>query len=230
MVEVLIWVSAIFALGGVLVLERHCLGQRALVQPLTLCLIAGLLGDDVETGIWLGVTLQLLSVVPSRTVDWALSGAAAAALLLVISRSGVRIVSGDLTSTLITFVSVLSGLASRAVERWYAKTDLGKIQGHPPWKEADPARAMERAVYHAIWRWLIVGGLEVCLAVGFGLAAVYAVRGIAPNPDWLTHACAVALPTFGTAVVASALVEYRFIAWSGISMGFSILVLSVVLK
>lgn len=230
MVEVLIWALAIFAFGGVLVLERHCLGQRAMVQPLALCLIAGLVSDHVETGIWLGVTLQLLSVVPSRTVDWALSGAVAAALLLTVPLFGVTIVSGDLPSSIIALVSVLAGLASRAVERWYARTDLGKIQGHSPWKDADPVRAMERAVYHAIGRWLIVGGIEVIIGVGFGLAAVAASQQIAPNPEWLSRACAVALPTFGVAVVASALVEYRFIAWSGISMGFSILVLSVVLR
>jgi mannose/fructose/N-acetylgalactosamine-specific phosphotransferase system component IIC len=229
-VEGLIWALAIYAIGGVLVLERHCLGQRALVQPLTLCLIAGLLSDHVETGIWIGVTLQLLSVAPSRSVDWALSGAVAAVLLVTAPKLGYKIESGDVSASLLALVSVLSGLASRSVERWYAKTDLGKIQGHPPWKELDPVRAMERTVYRAIARWLVVDGVEVILGVGFGLAAIAATHMISPNPHWLTAACAVALPTFGVAVVASALVEYRFIAWSGISMGFSILLLSVVLR
>jgi hypothetical protein len=77
---------------------------------------------------------------------------------------------------------------------------------------------------------LLVGGLEVIIGVAFGLAAVLAARHFAPTPAWLAQACAVVLPTVGTAGVASALVEYRFIAWSGISMGFSILLLFVVLR
>jgi hypothetical protein len=228
--QVLIWILAIYTIGGVLVLERHCLGQRALVQPLTLCLIAGVLGQQTEAGIWLGVTLQLLSAAPTRTVDWALSSTVAAALLITVPFLGVEIVPGDLSASILALVSVLSGLAARSVERWYAKTDLGKIQVHPPWKESDPAHAMEQMVYRAIVRWILVGGMEVISGVGFGLAAVAASRFLAPNPEWLTSACAAALPTFGVAVVASALVEYRFIAWSGISMGFSILLLSVVFR
>lgn len=230
MAQVLIWILAIYLIGGVLVLERHCLGQRALVQPLTLCLIAGLIGNRVETGIWLGVTLQLLSVAPNRSVDWALASTVAAVLLITVPFLGVEVVSGDLSASILALVSVLAGLAARSVERWYAKTDFGKIQVHPPWKESDPVRAMERTVHRAIIRWILVGGMEVISGVGFGLAAVAASRFLGPNPEWLTSACAVALPTFGVAVVASALVEYRFIAWSGISMGFSILLLSVVLR
>ena len=231
MVEVLIWAAGIFFLGGALVLERHCLGQRALVQPLSLCLVAGLLSDHVETGIWLGVTLQLLSLAPTRSVDWALSGAVASILLAVVPHKlGITVVSGDLDSTLIAFVAVVGGVISRRVEGWYARTDWGKIQGRPPWKASDPVKAMEHTVYRAILRWLAVGGIEVSLGVGVGLAAMIGAQSFGPNPEWLTKACATALPTFGVAVVASALVEYRFIAWSGISMGFSILLLSVVLR
>ena len=231
MVEVLIWSAGIFFVGGVLVLERHCLGQRALVQPLSLCLVAGLLSNHVETGIWLGVTLQLLSLSPTRSVDWALSSAVASVLLVVVPiKLDIPVVSGDLDSALIAFVAVMGGVVSRRVEGWYAKTDWGKIQGRPPWQEPDPVKAMERTVYRAILRWLAVGGIEVSLGVGLGLAAMIGAQSFGPTPEWLTTACATALPTFGVAVVASALVEYRFIAWSGISMGFSMLLLTVVFR
>jgi mannose/fructose/N-acetylgalactosamine-specific phosphotransferase system component IIC len=229
-VEVIIWAAAVFTVGGLLVLERHCLGQRALIQPLTLCLAAGLLSDHVETGIWLGVTMQLLSATPTRTVDWALSGAVAAILLVVAPRLGMKIVTGDLNSSSLLLVAVCAGFASRILEKWYAKTDLGRIQNRPPWKEADPIPALERAVYRATVRWFIVGGIEVTIGVGIGLAAIrasYIIGGVSAQTAAI---CAVMLPTLGTAVVISALVERRLIVWSGISMGLSIAALLVVMR
>ncbi len=229
MVEVLIWTPLVFVLGGMLVLERHCLGQRALIQPLTLCLAAGLIGDHVETGIWLGVTLQLFSATPTRTVDWALAGSVAAILLVVAPMEEMRIVSGDLNASILILVAVAAGWGSRVLEKWYAKTDLGRIQGHPPWKDADPISAMERAVYRATLRWLIVGGVEVTVGVGIGLAAIrvsFLVGGVSLQTAAIF---ATLLPTLGTAVAVSALVERCLVAWSGIAMLLSIAVLSAVM-
>jgi mannose/fructose/N-acetylgalactosamine-specific phosphotransferase system component IIC len=230
MVEVLIWAAAIFTLGGLLVLERHCLGQRALIQPLTLCLAAGLVSDHVETGIWLGVTMQLLSATPTRTVDWALSGAVAGILLVIAPRMGMKIVSGDLSASLLIFVAVSAGYISRILEKWYAKNDLGRIQINPPWKDSDPILAMERAVYRATIRWLIVGGVEVTISVGIGLAAIDAFCHLSGVPNWAAAVFATALPILGTAVVLSALVERRLVVWSGISMAASIAVVFAVMQ
>ena len=64
MVEALIWVGAVFSAGSLLILERRCLGQMAVVQPLVLCLVAGLVTGQQEIAIWLGIVVAPLVLPP----------------------------------------------------------------------------------------------------------------------------------------------------------------------
>ncbi len=230
MVEILIWIAAIFAAGSFLVLERRCLGQRALVQPLALCLLAGWYVDNVETGLWLGVSLQLLSVAPSRIVDWALVSTVAAAGLLATAKFGIHIGVGQAGTSTLLLVTVMSGMASRYLERSYAKWDREKVEVRPPWRDMDPARAVESAVYHAIYRWFFIGGLEVLVSLGLALLAIKGAVHFGTTPLWLTQMVAVGIPTLGVATLLSSLTGNRFIIWAGASTGIGLVIFGTVLS
>ena len=228
MVEILIWITAVFAVGSFLLLERRCLGQRALVQPLALCLIAGWATDNVETGLWLGVSLQLLSLAPSRVVDWALASVVAAAGLLITDHLDLPLGKGQAPTSTLLLVAVIAGLAARYIERNYARRDREKVEVRPPWRDMDPASAVEKAVYHAIYRWILVGGLEVLVSLGLALFAIKIAVFFGETPVWLTQIVSIGVPTLGAAVLLSSLTGIRFVVWAGLSSGLSLVVLQVV--
>ena len=229
MVEILIWGAAIFAAGSFLVLERRCLGQRALVQPLALCLIAGWVVDNPAIGLWLGVSLQLLSVAPSRNVDWAFCSAVASATLLVSEHFGIHLDVGRPETTALMLVTVAAGMVARTIERYYARQDRNAVDKHPPWQAADPARALEKTVYHATRRWFLLGGAEVIAGLGISLLAAKGASYFNDTPPWLDHLSAVALPTIGSAVAVSVLTGHRFIIWAGASTAGAIAFFAVVI-
>lgn len=230
MVEILIWITAFFAAGSFLVLERRCLGQRALVQPLALCLLAGLYIDNVETGLWLGLSLQLLSLAPSRIVDWALVSVIAASGLLVTAKADISIGVGQVGTSTLLLTAVLSGIASRHIERNFARRDREKVEVCPPWRDMDPAKAVEKSVYHAIYRWFFIGGLEVLVGLGIAFIAVKGAVLFGETPIFLTRIVAIGVPTLGVAVLLSSLTGVRFIIWAGLSSGLGLAILQVVLS
>ena len=228
MVEILIWITALFAAGSVLILERRCLGQRALVQPLALCLLAGWYVDNTETGLWLGLSLQLLSLAPSRVVDWALVSVIAASGLLATAHFDIPVHVGQAGASTLLFISVLAGMASRYIERNFAKRDREKVEVRPPWRDMDPARAVESSVYHAIYRWFFIGGLEVLSGLGLAIVFVKGAVYLGDTPAFLTQTVAIGIPTLGAAVLLSSLTGVRFIVWAGVSSGLSLILLQVV--
>ncbi len=227
--EITLWITVIFLTGSILVMERRCLGQRALVQPLTLCLLAGWLVDDVEVGLWLGVTLQLFSVTPNRSVDWGLAGAITAITLVAAARLDATFSMGSTESSVLLLVAVLLGVVCRKVESSFARADTKIILTRSPWTEPNPERAVERTVYRAIGRWILLSGLQVTSGVGLSIACMLGATFLDPPPAWLQTVSTVAMPTFGVAVALSALAQTRLIAWSGVSMGLSFLLAWVVL-
>ena len=230
MVESLIWVVAIVAAGSFLVLERRCLGQRALVQPLALCLMAGWYVDNVPTGLWLGVVLQMLSVAPSRSVDWAFGSAVASAALLTSERFNLHFEVGEPETTALMLVTVIAGMTVRQIERRYARQDRSAVDQNPPWEADDPVSALEKTVYRATRRWYLLGGLEVMAGLAIALFAVKGASLIAEPPVWVNHISAVALPTVGAAVAVSVLTGHRFIIWAGASAGGTLLLLATVVS
>jgi mannose/fructose/N-acetylgalactosamine-specific phosphotransferase system component IIC len=222
--EILLWVLLFFASGSLLLLERHCLGQRALVQPLVLCLLSGVITHHVETGLWLGVTLQLLSVSPIRNVDWALSGAVTAMTLAIAFRMGATVEVGGPEASLLIMISVIIGAFARSVERVFARIDRRKVTARSPWEDLDSARAVERTVYRAIVRWIVVGGSEALLGIGLALLFVMAGSFLPPSEGWIRAVSSVGCPTLGVAVAISALSEVRLFVWSGASMALSLMV------
>ena len=120
--ETLIGAVAILAIGSVLTLERRCLGQMAIVQPLTVCLVAGwLAGNDV--GIWLGISLQLFSTATGQQVDWSLAGVIAAVSIFVATHFEIPMLPGGATANGAAMVAILAGKVSVIIERRYAQID-----------------------------------------------------------------------------------------------------------
>lgn len=223
MVEILLWGILVFSVGSVLLLERHCLGQRALVQPLVLCLVVGMVSDHLETALWLGVTLQLMSVSPIRAVDWALAGAVAAVTLAFSTRLGYTVEVGDPGASLLIVFALIVGTLARYIEREFARIDNERGQMRSALSAADCASTVERTVYRAIRRWILVGGSEALVGAVLGTLVVIGGSELTPTEGWLRTISSVGCPVLGVAVALSALSELRFVAWSGVSMGLSLL-------
>lgn len=225
MVEALIWVAIIFLLGSFFALERRCLGQMAFVQPLVLCLVTGWLADQPELGIWLGVSLQLSSITPTRHSDWALSGMIAAATILTSHRLGIYIVPGDPKAYGTVLIAVFAGIASHRMDCKLAQLDGIKIQNNPPWKGQDPAHTVETLVRKFITRWFFIGGAQVTIGTGIATLALYIFNATygpteIPHPMWV-----VIMPVLGAVVAMNSLMEYRFLAWASISAALSLAVI-----
>ncbi len=222
MVEIVVYIAAIFVVGGVLMLERRCLGQMAVVQPLVVCLLAGWLVDNVAMGIWLGVSLQLFSVSPMRRLDWALCGVVGAMTLIMVSKIGVDITVGSPSALMLVLVALLVGALARVLERWYARIDGEMIRKHSPLLENDAVKAIESHVYRVITRYFFVGGLETAIGTGLALLAVIAIGLLGPVSPSVVAIFAALVPVLGVAVALSALGEFRFFVWTGISTAVAI--------
>ena len=208
MVEALIWVGVVFTAGSLLILERRCLGQMAIVQPLVLCLAAGLITGQQDTGIWLGVTLQLFSVARVRQVDWALCGIVSATALFCLERLGIGVVLGGPGAIVLTAISVIIGVGSKALDKRYARTDGERLRAHSPFAEPDPAQAIELSVRRASYRWIVVGGLEVIIGAGLAILSVVGT-GFLPSKLWATgtQIFSAFVPVLGVAVAVASLAK-----------------------
>lgn len=222
MVETLIYVVAIFVIGSILMLERRCLGQMAFVQPLVVCLLAGWTVDRVEMGIWLGVSLQLLSVSPMRRFDWALCGVVGALTLIVTAKLGIPLIVGSPSALTLVLIVLLVGAVGRALERRYARTDGERIRNASPLLENDAVTAIEAHVYRVIARYFVVGGFETAVGTGLALLAVFGVGLLGPLSPANIAIFAASVPVLGAAVALSALVEFRFFVWTGASAAVAI--------
>lgn len=217
MVEIVITLVAVFVGGSVLMLERRCLGQMAVVQPLVVCLIAGWLVDNVELGIWLGVSLQLFSLSPLRRFDWALTGVVAALSLILTTRYGMVHRMGCLSSLALLLVAVIVGVLARLLDRRYARIDGEAIRKSPPLMKEDAISAIESHVYKVIARYFVVGGVETVIGTAIAVAMVFGIGIFEPEIHADRGIFATLVPILGAAVALSSLAELRFFVWTGIS-------------
>ncbi len=225
MVEAIIYGVAIFVVGSVLMLERRCLGQMAFVQPLVVCLLAGWLVDNREMGLWLGISLQLLSVSPMRRFDWALSGVVAAFALMMASKLGIELVVGNPSALALVVVVLWVGALARLREKRYARIDGEMIRRASPLKEDDAVTAIESHVYRVIARYFFVGGLQTAIGTALVLLAVFGVNALGQVPPVMKTIFAVMVPVAGAAVAMSSLVEIRYFIWTGVSAAIAVAVM-----
>lgn len=223
MVETLIYLAGVFLVGGLFVLERRCLGQMAVVQPLVVCLGAAWLVGNEAVGLWFGVSLQLFSVTLVRRVDWALAGTVAALTILTAPVLGIKLVVGEPGTLALVLIAVLVGAGARSIELGYARRDGATSREAPPWSADDPARAIESVVYRAVLRSVLLGGLQATIGTGLALlaASAFGQWHHLPGTQFLTGA---ALPTFGAALAVSTLADCRAPLWTGLSAAVALAV------
>jgi hypothetical protein len=227
LVEAIIYGLVIFVVGSVLMLERRCLGQMAFVQPLVVCLLAGWFVDNVEMGLWLGVSLQLLSNSPMRRFNWALCGVVGALTLMVAAKQGIGLTVGSPNALALVVVVLWVGAMARILERRYARRDGERIRTASPLLENDAVTAIESHVYRVIVRYFFVGGFQTVIGTGLALLAVVGLASVGQMPPAMVTIFAVFVPVLGAAVALSSLVEFRFFVWTGISATVAILLVFI---
>jgi hypothetical protein len=212
MVEALIWIAAVFCAGGLLTLERRCLGQMAIVQPLPLCVAAGFLSGLEGPGVWLGIVLQLYSMVPRDQADWPASGAIGGAALLLLHRLGIPVAPGDPVFCAVAAVASAAGFVSRAVERRSARLDGEAIRSCSPWTADDPVLASAALVRRMIAKRIWAGGAAVVTGTALALLAASGAQALgSPAPDLARLGAAMAV-VFGSAVAMSCIAGPRHMA------------------
>ena len=227
MVETLIWVGAIFLGGGILSLERRCLGQMAVVQPLVVCLIAGWVGNCVDAAIWLGCLLQWFSVGQARQGDWAISGVVVGATLLAASRLDILLVAGGPRASILVLVGVLVGLGAKAVDRRYSRTDGERLRVTSPWQSENVVTSVESHVRSIVRRWLVVGGATVTLGTAVSLISVMGVHRLAGSETGQNDYSATLILALVLALALSTLARFRFVVWAGLSSAIAWVLIAI---
>ena len=137
MAQIVIIALIVFFLGAVLLLERYSLGKLAFVQPLVLLLISGFITDQQETAIWLGITLQLLSIGQSHYCNWALVSFVSSAALIILHRFGISVDPGSAQSLVIIIPSILLGIQSEQLHHIYMRKNALPMNANPIWHNAE---------------------------------------------------------------------------------------------
>lgn len=215
MVEALITIPLVGILGAVLLLERRCLGQIAFVQPLVLCAATGWVTGNEEIGIWVGVSLQLMSVGQGHYADWALAGYSGAAAIWIGERLlAVPLAPGSPESIALVGTAVVCAIAARSVERRFAMTDGITIRSKPPWDGANAAKELEQLTRRRIFRGWAVGAVEALAASGVSTTAIWGATLLSPPQSPVDAVARLAVPAIGMAVALGSLAGYRFVGYA----------------
>lgn len=215
--EALIWPAVAFVAGAVLLMERRCLGQRAFVQPLTLCLAAGLITARLEAAIWLGTTLQMLAAGDSRRANWALAGLASALALLALDGRVGELAPGDPAALGLLIAAVTAGLAARILERRLARIDTESSVGSV-FDAPDPERGLNALIRRRLLRTALYGGIGAVAAGTIAAAAVLALVGLEPPAPLHRIVVAVVVPALGVAAAVGAHSGIRYVGIAGIGV------------
>jgi hypothetical protein len=214
----LIWAAVALVGGALLTLERRCLGQMALVQPLVLCSVAGLLSGQPDTGIWIGACLQLFGHGTEQDADWPLAGAAAGLALLCSHDLGATIRPGDPGALIAIAICLVSALGARAFERRQSRRDGEALRREPPWDAERPIAAMERWVRARVLRGLVQGGIATLLAGGLAVLGALAMGDWAGGGEAWRTLVRIAVPAVAAAVAIGSLADFRYVALSGLTL------------
>jgi mannose/fructose/N-acetylgalactosamine-specific phosphotransferase system component IIC len=218
LVEALIFGAVVFVVGSFFVLERHCLGQMAIIQPLTVCLAVGWFSGNEEMGLWLGISMQFFSTASGRRIDWALAGVVAAGVLTVAQRLGIELSPGSSGAYVVALGAVMSGMAARRLETWFARVDGARIRSDAFWQATDVSGAVESLVHRSVRRWLLIGGTQVVIGIVLIVAVLYGLMPISGRGTGDDSIWAMAMPMLGGAVAVSSLASNKCLVWMGVSM------------
>jgi mannose/fructose/N-acetylgalactosamine-specific phosphotransferase system component IIC len=214
-VEAIVAIPAVFAAGAGLLLERRCLGQIAFVQPMVLCALVGLFSGQTEACLWIGVSLQLLSVGQGHHADWALAGFVAAASLAVWSVLwGSDVTPGSVVALTALSASVAAAMLARSLELSLARTDGALQRRVPIWEGKDPVGALERHARRRVFRCAAQGGVEGIAGTALAVGGMYAASFAEAPPVIVVSAARLAVPGLALAVALGAMAGYRFVGYS----------------
>jgi predicted PurR-regulated permease PerM len=143
------------------------------------------------------------------------------------SKIGIDLTVGSPSALMLVLVVLLVGALARMLERRYARTDGEMIRKCSPLLENDAVNAIESHVYRVIARYFVVGGLETAIGTGLALLALIAIGLLGPLSPSVVAIYAALVPVLGVAVALSALGEFRFFVWTGISTTVAIVVVFI---
>lgn len=201
---------AIFVSGGVLLLERRCMGQIAIVQPMVLCLVAGLIIDRPYLGLWLGVSFQLLSTGQSHYCNWALSAFTCAGTMLCLERNGIDLSIGSPITVIILFISVLVGTITDRIDKHQARMDHDSLKQLNLWRPEETTEPFVRLVHRRVLRGFMISGVQAFIGVVLASTAAVVSSAYLTIPPLATNLIVIGVPSFGVAATISSLVGYRF--------------------
>ncbi|MBN2340238.1 MAG: PTS sugar transporter subunit IIC [Deltaproteobacteria bacterium] len=230
MVQIVTIVAVVFILGAILLLERRCLGKTALVQPLVLCLLAGIISGEETTGIWLGISLQLLSIGQGHYCNWVYASIAASGAFVVLGLYDVRFGPGTLASIALVLVSILLGIISDSAERRLLRGENAAPPDAELWRSEQGVEAFASLIYRRVLRGFLLGGVQSVLGVALatGLAYVVAEKTIIQLNPLMPVAVAIAIPIFGVAVTLGSLSGRAYPFYAGIGVLFSMGVWAII--
>ena len=212
MVQGLIIFSAVFFTGAMLLLERRCLGKPAVVQPLVLCLITGLLLDEVETCLWLGISLQLLSMGQSHYCNWVLASISAAGGVAVLRMYDLHIGPGATATVALLSSGILVGIL---FDYWDRRVNLHRSEaeqkGMNIWKTEQGGDEFAALIHRKIFTGFLFGGAQSILGVGIVVGATYLMVVFVgqSDPD-VARVVALIVPLFGATVTLGSLSSSAF--------------------
>ncbi|MBN2527781.1 MAG: hypothetical protein JXR76_15435 [Deltaproteobacteria bacterium] len=222
MVQALSIFAAVFVVGAMLLLERRCLGKPAVVQPLVLCLIAGLLQGESTTGLWLGISLQLLSMGQSHYCNWVLAAITAGGSVAILGAYDILLVPGAPAAVALLLVSILVGIVFDFIDRKLSfSRGNSVIAGADIWK-SESGEEFSRLIYRMVFRGFLFGGMQSMLGVGLASALGYAMTVLTSVQPHLFVQQIVALlvPLFGVSVTLGSLSGrvFPFYAFIGVAV------------
>ena len=224
MVQALTIFSAVFVVGALLLLERRCLGKPAVVQPLVLCLLTGVLTDEVDTGLWLGISLQLLSMGQSHYCNWVLASISAAGGIAVLSLYDIHLAPGSSAVVAILCASILVGIIFDIIDRKINLSRSVSLQrGVDIWKSDKGGAEFTSLIYRNVVRGFLFAGSQSLLGVGVVSVCGYLLFNYtSPSPLAVMRIVALAIPLFGVSVTLGSLSGSLFPLYALIGVAVSV--------
>ncbi len=226
MVEAVIIGIVLFVAGAVLLLERKALGKLAFVQPLVLCLIAGMIVNEEETALWIGISIQLLSIGQSHYCNWALVAVINSASLIILKHYGISIDPGSADSMVLITSSILTGIMFDSfINKLSHKHDI-PMRSNPLWHNAESFNDFKKVIQKSIVKGLILGGLSTVAGVAISTLLTIGTNGRINVNSTVTQVVLIVVPLFGISITMASMTlkRYSVLASLGLALFFIMVV------
>ncbi|MBN2803927.1 MAG: hypothetical protein JXR91_12615 [Deltaproteobacteria bacterium] len=210
MAEILIIVFALFFAGAILLLERHSLGKLAFVQPLVLLLITGYITGEPEIALWLGISLQLLSIGQSHYCNWALVSFVSSATLIILHHYNIVITDGSAESLVLIIASIVSGILSELYLKKMIRKNAIPMNANAVWQTVGSLDIFAKIIYKNLAKGFVLGGIESLLGTLITTILVYGSYGVITARPFISELVIITVPLFGVSVTLAAMSRKRY--------------------